>query len=77
MVGLIAAFVVLLGAVLFLAMARVTRTAGPEAILTVTGAFLAFVVTDSVLIALVTAGLMQWLQNRNAAITLRLSSVAH
>lgn len=64
MVGLSATIVVLIGAASFLVMAKMTQHAGPEAALTVTGALLVFVMTDIVVVALLTAAILQWLLAR-------------
>lgn len=61
MVGLSATFVVLMGAALFLIMAKIAQQTGPEAAPIVMGASFVFVMTDIVVIALLTAGILQWL----------------
>lgn len=64
MVGLSATFVVLIGAALFLIMAKIAQDTGPDTAPTVMGALLMFVVTDIVVVALLTAAILQWLLAR-------------
>jgi len=60
MMGLIATFVVLIGAALFVIMVKFDWNTGPEAAPAAMGALLVFVMTDIIVIALLTAGLLQW-----------------
>lgn len=77
MVGLIATFVVLIGAALFVTMVKAARGAGPETAPPVMGALLVFVMTDIVVIALLAAGILQWLLTRTTCLTSAQSRVAH
>lgn len=77
MVGLIATFVVLIGAALFVFIAKIAQGAGSEAVAVVMGASLVFVMTDIVVIALLTAGILQWFLTRTTDLSLARRRVAH
>ncbi len=77
MVGLIATFVLLIGAALFVIMVKVAWGAGPETAPTVTGALLVFVMTDIVVVALLTAAILQWLLTRATHLPSVRPHVAH